>query len=347
MKDLLIFYLTANDRHFVFEKFVKELEKLKHINRVKLLISTSDSNSEYYSEYMNSINLDYTIHTVQCPSYNYLPKVKDAISYATNNNIKYIMKCDNDVIIPTYTIDFIIENIEYLDNPENLTISPTLTTGIPSVEYFLDEFLTKDEVNLVRNEFKKCIFNVQPNIMDYTFLNEHINLNLDWDYDNFFKKLKSNIDNLPDYGNGRTVNSYNKHYKGIHPIRHGFGNSLINEFVIQYKERFFSNKNCTLFRDGKPYLCNMCFFIKTEVYDDIINKKNLIIDGCDEVPLNRYRNDNNMAHLIVRGGFAIHITYNWRWFLNNVDGGSNIDKPKITLEQFEKEFIDRLYNDSN
>jgi len=87
----------------------------------------------------------------------------------------------------------------------------------------------------------------------------------------------------------------------------------------------------------------MCFIISTTNYDKLLNIENLVIDGCDEVPLNRYSWKHKLPHLIVNNGLAIHITYNWRWFLNKLDGGSNIDKPENSLLDYEHEFIIKLY----
>jgi hypothetical protein len=338
-KELLIFYLTANDRNFIFEKFIKELSNVGKLNSIKLLISSSTNDISYYNNYLSNFDIDYHIEVVPCPSHDYIPKVKHAIKYAKDNNIPYIMKCDNDVILPTYTFDFILEDLKKLDDVDNLTISPTITTGIPSVEYFIEDFLSLDENVLVKKEFNKCEFFKQPGIMDYRFLN---NISDTWSGEIFFKTLKDEIDKMEDTGNGRTPDGYCKFYKGIHPIRHGFGNEIINNYIIKNRDDFFKIKSCYLFVDKNPYLCDMCFFINTNNYDILINNEDLLIDGCDEVPLNRYRDNKSLNNLIVRGGYAIHITYNWRWHLNEKDGGSNITKPEISLVEFEKKFISQL-----
>jgi hypothetical protein len=344
MEKLLIFYLTSNDRYFVFDRFKDELIKSKKVEHIKFLIVNSNPDFSYYESKLLGTNIDYDFAHVECPQNNYLPKVHYTIDYAKGKGINYIMKCDNDVIIPAYTLDFIHENLQKLGG-KNLTISPTLSTGIPSVEYFIESLFKEEEVLDIRKEFSKCVFNIQGGIMDYTFLNGLFTDN--WEYRKYFQILDSHINSLPDSGNGRTINGYSKFYKGIHPVRHGFGNELINNLIIKYKDNFFKEKECSLFSDPNPYLCNMCFCIKTEDYDDLINKKNLLIDGCDEVPLNRFRWDNGLNHLIVKNGLAIHITYNWRWFLNEIDGGSNISKPNQTLLEYEENFINNLYHDTN
>jgi hypothetical protein len=151
---LLIFYLTSNDRYFIFKKFVDEIYKSEYRDNIFLLLVNSNADFNFYNEYLSGKNISYGKASVSCPSSNYLPKVKFAIDFAIKNNYKYIMKCDNDVIIPSYTINYIIENLDALNKPNVLTISPTITTGIPSVEYFIDDFLNEDEAIEIRKEFK-------------------------------------------------------------------------------------------------------------------------------------------------------------------------------------------------
>ena len=347
MNNLLIFYLTSNDRPFVFDKFVTHLNKSKHKNNFKLLIVNSSSDHDFYQNCLSNASINYEIVTVNCPQSNYLPKVRFAIQYAKNNNYKFILKYDSDVLIPTYTFDYMLEKTTELENTNYLTIGPSITTGIPTVEIFIDDFFNKNESKQLRNEFKKCVFNIQPGIMDYQPLNQHTIKSEEWNYENYYNGLNTYMDSFQDIGNGRTTNGYSKFYRGIHPIRHGFGNDLLNEMVLKYKEKFFSEKQCYLMEDNLcKQLVAMCFIITTENYDKIINRENLTIDGCDEVPINRYGWINNFKHLIVRNGFAIHITYNWRWHLNNIDGGSNIEKPKVSLLEYEKNFIKQLYDEN-
>lgn len=334
MNKLLIFYLTANDRHFIFRRFAEEISKSKHKERFKLLIVNSAEDSSYYNNYLETLEdkIDYECVSVPCEKANYMPKVHFAIDYAKANKFKYILKLDNDIIMPLYTLDFILNNLSHLDS--NLTLSPTISTGIPSVEYFIDELFNKEEASKIREEFKRCQFFPQPGIFNYSFLNSSTIESPEekWDTNKYFSTLKNHMDQFP-----------NNWYKGIHPIRHGFGNELINELIIKHRDSFFKAKSCKIKEDDKPYLCDMCFAINTDVYDEIINKENLGVDGCDEVPLNRYSWKYNKNHSIISNGFTIHITYNWRWHLNTRDGGSNITPPTEGLLEYERAFIDKLY----
>lgn len=328
-QEILIFYLTANDRHFYFDKFIEEIFKCKNINKLHLLIVNSTNNMTYYNNFIINKNLSFECVEVNCPKHNYLPKVRYAIDYAMKKDYKYIFKCDNDMIIPAYTIDYVIENISQLDK-NYLTLSPTISTGMPSVEYFINEVLTPEECDLMRKEFSKCIFNYQPGIFDYRFLNNIQNKS--WDYTNFF----------------RIINEMNTWYKGVHPIRYGFGNDLLNELLIKYKSKIFETKNCTINADNSHYIANMCFFISTTNYNNLINVENLEVNGCDDVQLFRYSQKYNIKHGIVSNGFAIHVAYGWRWDLNDTKGYPdyvNINCPTATLLDYEIEFIKKFYKD--
>lgn len=328
MEKILVFFLTANDRYFIFDKFIDEINNCTAETRNKLffLIVNSSNDMTYYNNQLIKHSFNFNCVHVACPQSNYLPKVDYAIKYAKMNGFKYIFKCDNDVIIPAYTLDYIISNISLLDT-KYLTLSPNISTGLPSVEYFIDEAFSHDEALSIRSEFNKCKFNNQPGVFDYNILNNNDEM---WDYNKFFNKLKN-------------LNTY---YKGTHPIRHGFGNDLLNNLIIKYKKQIFENKLCSIIEDDPPYFANMCFFINTARYDDLINNERLIINGCDDIPLNRYAWKYNLKHGIISHGYAIHIAYGWRWCINDTKSGNdyvNIDRPTNSLIEYEQLFIDKLY----
>jgi hypothetical protein len=278
---------------------------------------------------------------VPCPRSDYLPKIRYGIQFAKQHGFTYMMKCDNDIIIPAYTLEFLYANRRTVDTA--LTLSPSLSTGIPSVEYFIESLFTSEEVDLIRNDFKQCVFHDQEGIFDYRPLNECTVGAEKWNHTVYFNALRRLSETMPVNQYGRDNAGHCKFYRGMHPVRHGFGNARINDLIVENRDKLFCDKQCVIVSEENAYLCDMCFIISTSNYDKLLNVENLTIDGCDEVPLNRYAWDTGMRHQIVRNGYAIHITYNWRWFLNNQDGGSNIDKPKETILEFEEAFVQRLY----
>lgn len=337
---LLILYITNNDRLFVFDRFIYEVKNAYCKDDIHLLI-VNTTNDDSYSSRMAGIGIAFTIASVPCPQSDYLPKIRYGIDFAKKHGFKYMMKCDNDIIIPGYTLDFMFANRSTLDT--GLTLSPSLSTGIPAVEYFIDSLFTPEDAERIRREFKQCEFHDQKGIFDYRPLNACTIGAEKWNPITYFKTLRHISDSMVVNSLGRDRNGYSKFYRGIHPVRHGFGNALINELILKNRDKLFSHKQCYIVEEENTYLCDMCFMISTFNYDKLINVENLTIDGCDEVPLNRYSWTTGMKHRILLNGYAIHITYNWRWFLNNVDGGSNIEKPTESITAFEEAFVHRLY----
>jgi len=339
---LLILYITNNDRGFVFNRFIDEVNNAACKGNIHLLIVNS-TNDDVYSSRMNGLGIPFTVACVTCHRSDYLPKIRYGIQFAKQYGFTYMMKCDNDIIIPSYTLEFMYAKRKTVDT--ELTLSPSLSTGIPSVEYFIESLFTPEEVELIRNEFKQCVFHDQEGIFDYRPLNKYTTDAEKWNPAAYFDGIRQLSDSMVVNQAGRDNDGHCKFYRGMHPVRHGFGNTLINDLIVKNRDKVFRNKQCFIATEENIYLCDMCFMISTANYDRLLNVENLTIDGCDEVPLNRYAWNTGMKHQIIQNGYAIHITYNWRWYLNNVDGGSNIDKPTASIREFEEAFVEKLYAD--
>jgi len=293
---LLIFYLTDNRRHYTFPHFIKMMNESKKKDDWKLLILTHTHDEKFYIEQLKKYHINYDVTNVQ-PDNNYLRKVNYAVSYAETNKFPYVMKCDNDIFLKAQTLDFMIDNLYLLENNKHLTIGPVLTSGIPGIEYFKEEFLDLESQKQLEKLFLQTTF-YNRDCATYDFLNEHtINAN-EWNKDNFFTGVKS----------------MSHHYKGIHPIRINESSlQFLNEYIINNKDRFLQNNELNILKnDNSPYLCDSIFCIKTETYKNILSDNSLFVDDFDEVPLNKYAWKNNMNHLFIKNGFAIHMYYNWK-----------------------------------
>jgi hypothetical protein len=292
---LTIFYLTDNSRHFTFDYFVKLLNFSKTKDKWGLLVLTHTFDQDFYHSILQHTNITYNILNVPHEN-NYMTKVRNAIHYAKQNNHNYMMKCDNDIFITPQTLDYIVENLNLLDDPKNLTIGPTLSSGIPSVEYFIEKFVTPEQKNHIESLFLKSQFYDRDGA-SYTYLNSHTIGSLNWNKTAFFKDVK-NMDH---------------HYKGVHPIRINYeAIDYLNNCILENKQGFFTSMPTGIIKDDiSPYLCDSIFCIKTDIYEKIINDSSLFVDGYDEVPLNKYAWNNGCSHLFVENGFAIHILYNW------------------------------------
>jgi hypothetical protein len=223
-------------------------------------------------------------------------KVHTAIEYAEVNSIPYMMKCDNDIFITAQTLDYIIDNLEILNGKSHLTIGPILSSGIPSVEYFIRQYLSNDERDIIESEFIQSQFYNRDGAT-YLNLNKHTVGSKKWNKDLFFNDVK----NIP------------HHYKGIHPIRINHdANHYLNTCILKNKNKFFNSEpDSLILTDSSPYLCDSIFCIRTDTYKKIVCNNHLFVDGYDEVPLNKYAWKESMNHVFINNGFAIHMMYNW------------------------------------
>lgn len=310
---LAIIYLTSNERHYTFPHFVNLLKKSLKKHEWTLLVLTHSNDSEYYDNELNNSLINYSIFNVSPTNDNYMVKIKYGIEYAEKENIPYSMKCDNDIYLKANTLDYMIDNLSILDNKKHLTLSPILSSGIPTVEYFIDQFLSEDEKYKINEHFIKSFFHNRDGA-NYSDLNKHTLGSTIWNKNNFFNDVK-NIDH---------------DYKGVHPIRVNYESiDYLNNCILNNKDNFFKSEPTSLIlNDSSPYLCDSIFCIRTDTYKKIINDTTLFVDDYDEVPLNKYAWKESMNHVFVENGFAIHILYNW---YNN-------------LYEYESNFTKKLFN---
>lgn len=291
---LLVFYLSDNNRHFAFPHFVKLLEE-SNIKKVwKLIVLTHNDDVNFYKNILNSTEINHEEFLFSDHN-NYLNKVNFAIKHAKDNDIKYMMKCDNDIFMRGRTLDYMINNLELLDNDNNLTLGPLLSSGIPCVEYFIAVFLTDEQQITLKNKFIRTEFTDLWGAK-YTGLNKFTTQSDGWDGNAFLDGVKQ----------------LSHHYKGIHPIRVNLDAiSYLNSCIVKNKSRFYDDSELSTIADNKsPYLCNSIFCIKTSTYETLVNDRTLYVDSFEEVPLNKYSWKNNTSHMFVKNGFAIHPYYN-------------------------------------
>lgn len=318
---LLLFYLTDDRRHYTFEPFVKLLSHSTTKNEWELLILSHSYDQSFYTSVINNINDESPIRFqsiyIEDSINNYLEKVKYAIANAKQRNIPYMMKCDNDIFLHGNTLDYMIANLDkVLSNPKHLTLSPILTTGIPTVEYFKKGFMDASSQEELERHFLATKFYNRDGAI-YEGLNQHtLNHVGKWDPVAFFTSVK-HLDH---------------HYKGVHPVRFNFeALNYINQYILANKTRFFYETKPTglITQDTSPYLCDSAFCIRTDNYNTLVEDETLYVDAFDEVPLNKYAWMKGMNHVFVENGYAMHLAYNW------MDGHIYYEQ-NLTEELFQK-----------
>lgn len=317
MKKITINYLSHkrlnfSDLTFYFLKKIKKENK----NIVKINILATSEND--WVNKCNDLGIDYNIHIINGVE-NYLKKIK----IATCCDTEYSVKLDEDCFMNNYVWDYLIENVNMLDDDNILTLSPTMSNNIPSCDYFIEDFIIDGDV-------KNKIFNFflgrdMPNGLwgvNYQQLNKYT--------------LKSSKWNFEDFYDG--VRSLNTIVRGIHPLRISYEAQIeINDYILKNINSFLSKNDFRFITINAPYFTNSLFFIKTSEWKNILNHPT--IDRYDEIALNKYSEDKNKKFLFVKNGFAIHPTF------NTVHGNKN--KWGIGMEdglQYENNFYYELKN---
>jgi hypothetical protein len=217
---------------------------------------------------------------------NYMNKIRHLV----NTDCKYSCSMDDDILIPSFLWDYMIENIEVLDNDNNLFIAPLISNGIPTVDLFIEDFCTDAQ----KEEIKNTFLNTRIENMwgaNYELLNRKRD---EWNYDY--------------YDDVRKIDHY---YKGIHPVRVSIdAHTKIAQFICDNPSKLMDRNSYRLDIRKFPYFCNSFYLIRTEIWKKIIMDDSLFRDPYDEVPLNLYMQYNDLNMVFVRNGFCLHMAYN-------------------------------------
>jgi len=292
---LCIFYLTNSNRHYTFELFLKHISNSKYKDQIIVLLLINSDSEEFYKPYLDKYSIQYKIIIV--PEFNnYMIKLFTGLRFAETMQIPYVMKHDDDIIMGTPMYDYLFENMNCLENEDNLLLSPSLTSGIPTVEQFTKDFLSETEQLSLSKKYLEYQFETNIWGVDYSSLNKFTVAATKWDPASYFNAIKD----------------FNHPYKGIHPIRmYPPAIEELNTYVVKYSQKILSQPATELVVDyDSPYLCNSLFIMKTNTYLTIVNTQELYYDIFDEVPVNRWKNLYNKAFVYTKNGAAIHFVYN-------------------------------------
>lgn len=276
----------------IFFHFLNKIERDDiHIN-----ILTDTDNGDFWRYILKGSNKPCDV-VVFPKGLNYMEK----IFYAASNSDDIAVKLDEDIFIHNKTWEHIFDNLDKLNDPNCLCVIPTISNGIPGCDYFLEDFLTKDEQQNINKLLLQT--HVPPNggsigggyMGDvYDILNQHTINAQEWSSYNWWN----------------TVRHINFHYRGIHPLRINHTAQLYLLDVIRCNyNRFCEQENRTIHLEKSVYMCNGMFAIKTELWKKILSDPSLFVDAFDEVPINKYKDKHDM-YVARSSGWGIHPCYN-------------------------------------
>ena len=296
MKTITINYL-ANERTQYFKSIFGQLIKIKDSNKEKInvnMLVSKPHDDNIDIKLLTDNGIEAQIIYLPESGRHYMCKVENAMNIAN----KYTISLDEDVFLNHHIWNFMIENCDVLDDDRNLLFSPLLSTGVPTIDWFVEQFFEEEDRNLLFEKFKNTYI-VESNCTPpgCGVLNKCTIDSDKWDCENFYNEVKK----MPTY------------YKGVHPVRVSDElQSLLVDLVLKYKDKLLKKMDYELFyNNDRPYFCNNVYMIKTETYKKIVEDSSLFVDKFDEVPVNKFRERHNLNMVFIKNSFGVHPSYNW------------------------------------
>lgn len=279
---------------FDLQKYFFNKIKSENKDKIKIRIrATWDNEFILNNPTIDDFGIDCKVIPYNFTHDNYLCKIKDSIQEAEDIKCEYSISMDEDVFVNNHILDYMIENTSILENNNNLLLSPVISNGIPTCEYFINDFCTSEEKELIFDRFSKTYI---PDCWGVNYLSLNNIYNIPWNADIFYS----------------AVSRVNHYYRGIHPVRIDKDNQLIIlEFLLKHIDKIIEKQNYYLLTPTYPYFCNTFYMIKTDIWKKIIYDESLFMgDRFDEVPLNMYRLKTKKDFVYIGNAFAIHLMYN-------------------------------------
>lgn len=281
---------------------INELCNIKENNKkeIKIVIYYNIKNRKSWDETISKLqNHNIKVSTVELERDEYRYKLDHTVMCDS----EYFCKWDDDVFINRHVWDFMIENVNILDDESISVIGPTLSNGIPSVELFIKDFLTNEE----KKEVKKIFLsdNIPSSVWgcNYEEICKYINNLTEWDGDKYWEF----VDKVNVIKNTKNLPWFYHIIKGVHPARFSYKyNYYIANHTIDNKEMVLDKQDFKLEKYLTPYFCNNLFITKTSYYKEGLK---LFNDGWDEGQLTLLAQKTNKTPVYVRNCYGIHMAY--------------------------------------
>jgi hypothetical protein len=293
MKKLNINYLVYNPlRQNYYKLMFYFLNKIKNENKekIQLHIATQKGEESLWENRKNElVGIDCIVRGYDRVNHNYLHKIQ----YGSNLDIEYSVKLDDDIFINNYIWDYMIENLDSL-NEEDIIMTSMLSNNMPCVDYFIEGIFDDENKKKMYDIFLNMSFPDGLWSVNYGILNKHT-INTDkWDLESFNNSLYE----------------MNTDVKGMHPNRISWQSHLLmNNFILENIDVIIEKNEYDILKKKVPYFTNSFFIMKTKLWKDIIDNHRGS-DIYDEIGINKYMRNNNKNLLVINNSYSVHCMYN-------------------------------------
>lgn len=281
----------GHSRTRYFDYFMKMFSGMRNRSNVRILVMIPDYNSIWTDRRnkLMSMGFQVVIEKFGGNSGNYREKLYRAFNFPS----EYTIKIDEDIFCSSETIDYMIDNCKNSIDSDSFILTPLLSTGIPTVDKFINQNFSQEEVAPINDIFKKVHFGHIWG-SDYSSLNSCTINASTWSSENFFNTVR----NLPTC------------FKGIHPVRLSAEAQILIHNTAMKNIGKLNKNNLSISKCKFPYICNSFFMIRTNEWRNVLDDKSRWVDLYDEVPLNLYMQQHNKSMSIVENSFVVHPSYN-------------------------------------
>jgi hypothetical protein len=278
---------------------------IRNRDKVRLCIHGEKPVIDLWKSYFSRNPVSFQVQLFQYKDSTYL----DRIATAHKTECRYSCKLDDDVLVTRHVWDYMIDNLDKITN-EHPIIAPILTNGIPTVDMFVEDFLSEEDKQEAHRLFLKQTIPVDLWGLDYSSINNKIASMKKWDGREYW-------DYVTDADTRWDRNPVPWHYcnvRGVHPARFSFAyNMFIAQKIADNSEKFWGKNSYSLDVYRAPYFTNNIFISETQYWKDCLS---ILEDGWDEGQLSLRIKMDNSSILYVRNGFGIHMAYgmteNWQ-----------------------------------
>ena len=295
MSEICITFLQHR-RNFI-DLFMHFVNRIKPENKKLLSINFMMTDNLDLSGLETDIPYKLMYHSGRRPTNNYKSKMWAMLE----EDCKYTVKFDEDIIMSNHVWDYMIENRELLyTDPELLLLTPVVNIGVPTCDMFIEDFCSEKKKNelhsiFLRQDMQKTAgdtWGIADN--EFTTLNQHTTGASEWNPDAYWESVKG----------------LNTELKGIHPVRVDFESQRhLADVVINNLPDFLRPREYSVDKTNRPYLCNDACMMRTDVYNDINEFSEFL--PYDEIPMNAYRRAKDLRFGFIRNGLALHTLYGY------------------------------------
>jgi len=265
------------------------------LDKILLKIFCYRCNEESWKKKMAGSVIPFQIYPMPSPGepigytgYDY----KERTRICLESESKYSIRIDDDQFISTPLWNFMLNTIEEVLSQERIhAYCPVYNTGMPSVDYFVEDFLSKEDNEIMGAIFKQESVPAKPwhPWCDYTHLQQAIAKMEKWDSKLYWKE----------------VLTHNTVFQSIHPIRFS---AKANAFLTKH---IFANFNKIL--EEQEYECMAIAGMPNSHWTctRTANWRRAVADfghadPFDEMSMQENERRHGLSTVYIKRGFAIH-----------------------------------------